>query len=368
MDPVTPAQLALELGVSSHDVREVLRGTYGTLTQQNVTLKRWQLTTEQTQLVRDRFSENHRDPLVWSLEPGETVRRTELQATYGGSRQDGIVTSSVTTDILIFTDPIKGAKYGYDLHDGLKADGTYTYTGAGGIGDQQFARGNKALRDSVVEGRVIRLFLSKGVDVTYEGAFTTGDPAYTLQQAPDTTGAQRQVIVFNLLPLGKRGDSLPLKNADEVTAAPTTTNWTPPDSSDITISADDDYVAKERVVTRVEHDLQAAFGAWLQTAGNSVLILKLPTSAGSVEPDLYVPDRGWIVEAKKSTGRTYVRMAIGQVLDYAYLARKNQLKAVPVILLPGEPEGDLKQLISDLGITLATRTSQSFTITEPTGS
>lgn len=198
-----------------------------------------------------------------------------------------------------------------------------------------------------------------------DGSWTNSDPAYTLQQAPDTTGAQRQVIVFNLLPLGERGDDLPLHSARENTSAATTTTWTPPNASDIIVSADDSHIAQDRVVTRIEHDLQAAFGAWLQDAGATVKTLKLPTSAGTVEPDLYVPDRGWVVEAKKSTARTYVRMAIGQVLDYAYLARKNQLKATPVILLPGQPEADLKHLISNLGITLATRTPTGFTITEP---
>ena len=202
MDPVTPAHLALELGVSSRDVRQVLRNAYGKLRDQATPTTRWDLTPAQQQLVRDHFHGNQRDPQVWSLDPGDTIRRRELQATYGGSRQDGIVTSSVTTDILVFTDPVKGAKYGYDRYDGLHADGTYTYTGAGGTGDQVFTRGNKALRDSATNGRTIRLFISKGVNVTYEGAFTTGDPTYTFQQIPDIHGNLRQMAVDQRPPGG----------------------------------------------------------------------------------------------------------------------------------------------------------------------
>lgn len=366
MDPMTPAQLALELGVSSHDVREVLRGAYGTLRDQKAPTQRWRLNEQQVQVARDYFRGNQRNPLVWSLEPGETVRRRELQETYLGSRQDGIVTSSVTTDILVFTDPVKGAKYGYDRFDGLHADGTYTYTGAGGTGDQEFKRGNKAIRDAAVDGRILRLFVSKGVRVTYEGAFTTGSPTYTYRQIPDIHGNLRRGIVFNLVPLGERGDDLPLHDTHDAGAAPLLTDWTAPNESDIAVPASDDaQFAEDKLITRMEHNLQAAFGTWLRTNGLSPQTLKLPTSAGYVEPDLYVSQQRWIVEAKKSTARSYIRMAIGQVLDYVHLAKKHGITTTPVILLPGRPEHDLQTLVLSLGITLVTRTDSGFDITKP---
>jgi hypothetical protein len=67
---------------------------------------------------------------------------------------------------------------------------------------------------------------------------------------------------------------------------------------------------------------------------------------------------GWIVEAKKSSARPFVRMAIGQVLDYAHLARKDHRPVVPVIVLPEEPTDDLKELIVSLNITLIVRQGQ----------
>lgn len=366
MNPATPAQLALELGVSSHDVREVLRDAYGTLREQQTPIQRWRLDEQQANLVREHFRNNHRNPLVWSLEPGETVRRRELQDTYGGSRQDGIVTSSVTTDIIVFTDPVKGARYGYDRFDGLHPDGTYTYTGAGHTGEQQFARGNKALRDAAADGRTIRLFVSQGVNVTYEGAFTTGDPTYTYQQIPDIEGNLRRGIVFNFVPLGERGSDLPLNAGPETSSELLLTDWNPPNDSDVPVPApDDDSIVQDHVITRVEHNLQAAFGAWLRINGLTPQTLKLPTSAGLIEPDLYVAQQRWIVEAKKSTARSYVRMAIGQVLDYTHLAKKHGIDATPVILLPGRPEPDLYDLIRSLNITVAVRTDTGFDITPP---
>lgn len=362
---MTPAQVALELGVSSRDVRDVLRATHGTLSEQGGELNRWHLTAEQMQHVRNHFQGTGRNPLVWSLELGETVRRRELQETYGGSRQSGIVTSSVTTDILVFTDPVKGAKYGYDRHDGLHPDGTYTYTGQGQVGDQVFKFGNKALRDSAADGRVIRLFVSQGVDVTYEGAFTTADPSYAFAQIPDIDGNLRRGIVFTFIPLGERGDDLPVQGETKIAAEPSIVEWSPPEATDITVIAPDDLVLQDRMITRLEHDLQTVFGSWLQANGETPQTLKLPTSAGLIQPDMYVPGLDWVVEAKKSTGRAYVRMAIGQVLDYVHLARRSRLEAKPVILLPGRPEPDLKRLISNLGITLAVRTENGFDITEP---
>lgn len=369
MELLTPAQLALELGVTSLAVRRVLRKNYGTLSTQGAGATRWELTEEQVQTVRTHFTEKRRDPSVWSLEPGETVRRTELQATYGGSRQDGIVTSSVTSDIIVFTDPVKGAKYGYDRYDGLHSDGTYTYTGAGGTGDQVFARGNKALRDAAANGRTIRLFVSKGVNVTYEGAFTTGDPTYTYAEIPDIHGNPRRGIIFNFIPLGERGDDLPLHDRRTQAADPLVSDWAPPNDSDIPVPAPDDvHIAQDHVITRVEHNLQAAFGGWLRTNGLTPQNLKLPTTAGLVEPDLFIAQKNWIVEAKKSTARSYIRMAIGQVLDYVHLAAKHGITASPVVLLPGRPETDLQDLMGSLGIITAIRTDSGFDIVGPSDS
>ncbi len=80
---------------------------------------------------------------------------------------------------------------------------------------------------------------------------------------------------------------------------------------------------------------------------------------------MYVEAEGWVVEAKKSTGREYLRMAIGQVLDSTHNARTLDAQVPPMILLPGRAEPDLQDLTADLGITLASRDGNSFELVRP---
>jgi len=231
-------------------------------------------------------------------------------------------------------------------------------------------RGNRALRDAERDGKTIRLFRTKGTSATYVGAFTTGAPTYTIETIPDADGNPRDGIIFNLLPLDARVDLLPayggeLESAESpVSYVGTPRVWSPPEFTDVTIPRME-HAPGERVVSRVEFELQAAFGEWLHTQGAAPA--RLPLRAGStvIEPDLWVPDRNWIVEAKRSAARGHVRMAIGQVLDYAHVARKADLAAVPVVLLPGTPEMDLRELMAQLGITLVTRTEDGFRVSVP---
>lgn len=64
------------------------------------------------------------------------------------SNKRGISTPRSIKEILIFTDPEAGVRYGYDKFEGLSEDGSYAYTGEGQPGDQVFLRGNKPLHDS----------------------------------------------------------------------------------------------------------------------------------------------------------------------------------------------------------------------------
>jgi len=367
MATITPAQLSIELQIPQKRIRDYLRALHGTLPSEE---PRWQLTEQQADGVRARFSDASGSEKRWLLEPGDTVRRRSMHVAYGGQQQGGISTPRGRPEILIFTDPEAGARFGYDRYEGLREDGSYAYTGEGQYGPQEFVRGNRALRDAERDGKTIRLFRTKGTSATYVGAFTTGAPTYTIETIPDADGNPRDGIIFNLLPLDARVDLLPayggeLESAESpVSYVGTPRVWSPPEFTDVTIPRME-HAPGERVVSRVEFELQAAFGEWLHTQGAAPA--RLPLRAGStvIEPDLWVPDRNWIVEAKRSTARGHVRMAIGQVLDYAHVARKADLAAVPVVLLPGTPEMDLRELMAQLGITLVTRTEDGFRVSVP---
>ncbi|MCJ1686765.1 YDG/SRA domain-containing protein [Rathayibacter sp. VKM Ac-2927] len=361
MPDLTPATLSLELGVSQKRIRSVLREQFGTL---DPSTTRWSLSEEQADFVRTRIARRGANGTRFTLVEGDQVLRRAVHRAYGGQQQGGIATPKSLGEIFIFTDPAKGARYGYDRFEGLREDGSYSYTGEGQIGDQVFLRGNLALRDAAVTNRVIRLFTVQGTSVTYIGAFTTGDPTYRYETIPDTEGTLRRGIIFTLVPISADVSTLPAYGGHEVTTAELAA-WSPPEYSDVVIAGADLSPIEERVVSRVEFELQAAFGEWLTENGTPPSRLPLPVGATRIEPDLYVKSSGWIVEAKKSTARSYVRTAIGQVLDYAHVANRLGWAAVPVILLPGRPEADLVDLIRKLGIITAIRTDDGFVLVDP---
>lgn len=309
-------------------------------------------------LVRNRL-EGVYDPsnVRWVLEPGDTVKRVDVHKAYGGSRQSGIVTFTSIADIAVFTDLKSGARHGYDRYEGLQEDGTFSYTGQGQRGDQVFKRGNLALREANKDGRTIRLFTVEGTWVTYVGSFATGDPTYWIRRIPDSQGNERNGIIFNLEPVDT-GSEL-LVPPETLSREPKLSTWHPPETSDFVVMGSATEEQGERTVTRVEFELQSAFGQWLTERRMHVQRLQLVADETIVEPDLYVPEHGWVVEAKRSTSREHMRMAIGQVLDYARLAGKVGLPAVPVILLPGWPVRDMVELAQDHGICVVVRDESS---------
>lgn len=289
----------------------------------------------------------------WPYEIGETVLRRSIHEKLGGQWQSGIVTPRLTTDILVFTDPEAGAAYGYDRFEGQREDGTYSYTGQGQEGNQVFRLGNKALSEAAEHGRVIRLFRTRGTMATYVGEFTTADPPYSIQRIPDVTGAVREGIVFNLLPI--RADMRPLPAYGGVRQTGLLElDWVAPPLSDIEIEVGAAKARHESMkISREEFRLQAIFGNWLHDQGLRPKRLQLPADGVILEPDFYVPaPKNWIVEAKRSPSRNYVRSAIGQVLDYVEVASQHGTYASPAILLPGRPSDSLQRLLQRHKITL----------------
>lgn len=355
MDGITPAQLSLELNVTPKRVRDVLRDEFGLLPPGK---GRWLLTPEEADSVRSRIALNT-STRAWHLRPGDEVRRRAVHRVYGGQQQGGISTPKSIGDVLIFTDPESGEEFGYDKHEGLREDGNYSYTGEGQVGDQSIdKRGNAALVRAAENGNAIRLFRTRGVYATYVGAFTLGSPAYWEKEIPDRDGAMRRGYVFNLEPIDADTEQLPPYGGKNLTEA-IVKDWAAPDFEDVVVESGPNSVDLEsRTVSRLEFELQSDFGNWLASNGDKPKSLTLPVDGSNIMPDLYVPTRRWIVEAKRSVARDHVRTAIGQVLDYAHAAREIGISAVPLILLPGAPSDSLGALLRSLGISLAHRTDE----------
>ncbi|MCC8908320.1 YDG/SRA domain-containing protein [Curtobacterium sp. GD1] len=297
--------------------------------------------------------------MVWDIPIGSSIARRELHNRFGGSWQGGITRATKTDEMFVFTND-GGGEHGYGVHEGLRADGVFRYTGQGQNGDQKLTGNNKALAESEEIGRPIRVFRGQGT-VTYVGSFALDDPSYTLERFPGTGSShERDGLVFNLVAVDANTSLLPAlvdeagapSSAGPATVVPPAmTPWQPLDFSEYQVRRVDEGESV-RSVSRREFELQSRFGEWLRARGEDVQVLRLTEDGVTIVPDLYVPTLSQVVEAKKSTARAYVRTAIGQALDYAAVARRRGLSVTPAVVLPSEPDASMVELCTSVGITV----------------
>jgi len=130
------------------------------------------------------------------FEEGKKFIRREIHDFFRGQRQGGISTPANHPIIFLFTGD-QGGKYGYQ--DGW-TNNNFLYTGEGQQGDMAFVRGNRAVRDHVINGKELHLFkyVSSGI-VEYIGQMIFINYEYC--DAPDISGNTRKAIVFHLSPI-----------------------------------------------------------------------------------------------------------------------------------------------------------------------
>lgn len=125
----------------------------------------------------------------------EYKRQRDIHDVFSGQKQGGMSTPRNHPFVFLFTSDA-GHAYGYD--DGW-SDGVFVYTGEGQVGDMQFVRNNKALRDHNKNGRRVLLFekVSRSGVVLYRGEFECGSWEYGV--GPDKNGIDRRIIRFHLV-------------------------------------------------------------------------------------------------------------------------------------------------------------------------
>ena len=103
-----------------------------------------------------------------------------------------------------------------------------------------------------------------------------------------------------------------------------------------------------RQASRVEAALMKRYQEWRVSEGHGVTGkgILLPGETKPLRIDLYDVDRAELIEAKGSAEREYVRLALGQVLDYARYVEHEHL----AVLLPEKPKMDLIDLLAGQGI------------------
>jgi hypothetical protein len=293
--------------------------------------------------------------MVWALQPGEVIERVLLHERYGGSRQGGIAPSRTSPNVMIFSEAASGEQHGY--FDGWREDGCFHYTGEGQRGDQQMKAGNAAILRHESEGRALRLFDGARGRVSYEGEFALDAerPAYTTDAPESKTGSVRSVIVFRMRPLDRRARSTtsPLDRVtrEAVEHVAVEQQWT---EKMFVEPSRQEYEAERR-----EQKLVLAFQAQLSKQGHSVDRLKIvpPGEAKPLFCDLLDNTTNTLYEAKGTVERGAIRMAIGQLLDYArFVEPRPRL----VALLPSEPRGDLLHLLASVDIGVVWQDGKQF--------
>ncbi len=121
-------------------------------------------------------------------------RLSDIHAEFGGNQQSGIVPSPKGPYVFLFSSS-RGEEYGYK--DGWSEDGAYLYSGEGQYGNQDFTRGNRAIRDHSENGKELHLFERHGSG-TYKYVGQFAFDSYKLVKGEDANGNERQLIKFRL--------------------------------------------------------------------------------------------------------------------------------------------------------------------------
>jgi hypothetical protein len=285
------------------------------------------------------------------IEVGDVLSRAEVhrrcrdsQGEGGGQTQGGISTPKGTPDILLF-DTSAGDEHGY-IYDGLKSDDAYHYTGEGQDGDQKFIRGNRKVRDHQFLGLSLRLFKGVGPGkVKYLGAYRLDErqPHY-IGESTDKHDDLRKVIVFRL----RSVDSAPKLDKPMSAGEPQVDDIALEDDDRATVTVSPQGESREAVLR--EASLVKRYVKWLEQQGyeSTRKKISLPTPGLHLTVDLYDKTREELIEAKSSAARPYVRLALGQILDYSrFVSSAKQL----AVLFPTRPVDDLVELLLSHGVT-----------------
>lgn len=263
----------------------------------------------------------------WDLAPGELIRRKDLHARFGGNGQGGIAPLAGSPQVLVFSDPTSGAKYGY--HDRWE-DGVFHYTGEGQVGDQRMTNGNKAVLQHAADGRSLRVFKGVRGTVRYLDEFQLdADPWYP-STARDRNGAMRQVIIFRLRP------------TDMTLWPKRRKKGRPADLGEDYAPADENSAAAPRDPFTIDPDtVDRGLRGHAVTQNRLAEFLRAhrisPRRPGPSDPDfdLAWAHSGWwfVAEVKSLTATNetkQLRLGLGQVLDYQdrLLARHPKVRAV----------------------------------------
>jgi hypothetical protein len=286
----------------------------------------------------------------WNLQPGDVVKRSHLHDEFGGRRRGGISMSVQTPNVMLFTSEA-GLEYGYE-YDGWSGgeEHVFLYTGEGQKGDQVLKQGNGAILNHKAQGRTLRLFEALGDgNVRYIGSPSLDeDDPYEIADAPEVGKGRerpvRSVYVFRLLfPPGGYAMTENVSSIDVSTGA-----------SEVDIEAiaatsiEVEVPGGTQIKQRREAELVERYNRFRRRHGLATRRHRIrpPGDGSTLFTDAYAVEEKRLLEAKGSTSRVDVRMAVGQLLDYRRFIDVNDI----AVLLPSRPRQDLLDYLAVLDI------------------
>ena len=107
---------------------------------------------------------------------------------------------------------------------------------------------------------------------------------------------------------------------------------------------------------KVEAVLLEDYRRWLAQQDRELSAVKYRR----LQCDAYEADRRNLIEAKSSARREHIRMAVGQLLDYAFQGNKKFRHPHKAILLPSKPASDIVDWLDSLKIKIVWRKKKTF--------
>lgn len=111
-----------------------------------------------------------------------------------------------------------------------------------------------------------------------------------------------------------------------------------------------------RRAKRAEAQLVEQYEKWLKKYGRELAV----ATYRRLQCDAFEEARGNLIEAKSSARREYIRMAVGQLLDYEYLGRDRLWRPHKAILLPNKPDANVMAWLTELKISVIWKYRSGF--------
>ncbi|MGB7581710.1 MAG: hypothetical protein WBL85_04595, partial [Sedimentisphaerales bacterium] len=99
---------------------------------------------------------------------------------------------------------------------------------------------------------------------------------------------------------------------------------------------------------KVEAKLIDSYRDWIKKQDRILLAAKY----GTLRCDGYEKERRNLIEAKSSARREHIRMAVGQLLDYAFQGKEKFGEPHKAILLPKKPNPNIEKWLLSLKISI----------------